>query len=640
MLSENFQRLFLSICTQHRLYLSVVGIQLCISLTFVIALVLVYHYPLRIIGLSFLYICTLCIAQTMILLLLVTLIPVSRRRVLHNCTAITLGAISFFLLLLYLANIGSNAAWGSFVSGGLLLQAPQHIDALAEILQMPVALFYSALVVAFGLLCALASVCSPRVTKEIRSFHQNLVSKSPTVQRHAARWVILAVLTFSGFVGAYTTLTFAADGWADYQGEPFSALFISDDALFRNNAYLSAISRRDREIRSTYNHPEHRPEKNVILITSDSLRASFLPMYGWPRDSTPFLNSLFQEKKLIALNHVFATCPESVCGISSILASREYRNITPGLFKLNELLSDVGYSVRFILSGTHNWAGIREIYGNSIDYYIDGLSFESVTVNDDRGVLKALAAQPPKANQPAFFYIHLMSTHMLGRILMVKTGDTNIPLRSSEQTGFAVRPWFQKSVYEASVTQMDATIANIFSILDKKGYLKNSLVIITADHGESLGESGRYGHLQNVAHEALEIPLLIVDSEIDHYRQPVYVTQLDIAPTIVDRLGLVVPQSWQGRSLLQPNSDTNVTIHQTIGRPPTYAVYYSRGSHLYKLITQKFLPNHLDDTDALYELNQDPAEEQNRIATAPPDMLELLRERLVGYQRTQLAYWR
>jgi len=93
----------------------------------------------------------------------------------------------------------------------------------------------------------------------------------------------------------------------------------------------------------------------------------------------------------------------------------------------------------------------------------------------------------------------------------------------------------------------------LLTTLGHKGYLANTLVVITADHGEALGEHGLYAHANSVREEVLQIPLAL----ISYGYQPVPLTiksgssQTDISPTILAEFGMTLPLTWTGKPLQQ-----------------------------------------------------------------------------------------
>ena len=114
--------------------------------------------------------------------------------------------------------------------------------------------------------------------------------------------------------------------------------------------------------------------------------------------------------------------------------------------------------------------------------------------------------------------------------------------------------------------------------------------------------------------------MLLYDAPATTYPDLSFATQVDIAPTIVDRLGLPIPSSWEGRSLLAP-ATTRVTCHQTYFVPNRYAVLYRRQDTLFKFIAT---PQY--GKEELYDLVRDRGEAHN-LMTEQPELAALLREK-------------
>jgi arylsulfatase A-like enzyme len=108
-----------------------------------------------------------------------------------------------------------------------------------------------------------------------------------------------------------------------------------------------------------------------------------------------------------------------------------------------------------------------------------------------------------------------------------------------------------KNYYDNGVLQADAKIAELLQALGAKGYLENTLVVLTADHGEALGENGVFAHGNGVSEEELRIPLFMIaygytPARLAH--NPA-VSQVDIAPTVLAELGIAPPSIWDGTPL-------------------------------------------------------------------------------------------
>jgi arylsulfatase A-like enzyme len=100
---------------------------------------------------------------------------------------------------------------------------------------------------------------------------------------------------------------------------------------------------------------------------------------------------------------------------------------------------------------------------------------------------------------------------------------------------------------------------------------------------------------------------------------------VDIAPTILDRLGLPIPESWEGQSLLAP-SRTRFTFHQTYFVPNRFGVLYRNDRALFKFIAT---PQY--GTEELYDLTTDHREVRNLIV-AEPALAAVLREKVREYR--------
>jgi arylsulfatase A-like enzyme len=109
--------------------------------------------------------------------------------------------------------------------------------------------------------------------------------------------------------------------------------------------------------------------------------------------------------------------------------------------------------------------------------------------------------------------------------------------------------------YDAALRTTDALVGALIERLRERGLLRNTLVIVTADHGEAFGEHGYYTHGVRVDETVMHVPLVIrLPDEIAGARRGQSVDELvrvvDIMPTVLDVLGLPVPPGLDGISLL------------------------------------------------------------------------------------------
>jgi hypothetical protein len=398
---------------------------------------------------------------------------------------------------------------------------------------------------------------------------------------------------------------------------------------FEPTARRQAVADRDAVLRASYpRHVANAHRRNVVVIIVDSLRADHMQAYGYQRATTPFLSELVQRGSMKKVEKAFSTCSESFCGITSTLASREFRDISVHTFQLQDVLRDQGYDTWFLLSGNHSsWNGLTSFYGTSPATLFDGTHTRRYTMDDDRLVLEGLEQVPNASpDRPAFFYFHLMSPHYLG----VQFASSHVFTRADDRVDPGLEPYKilkelnKPDRYDDKVRQADEMIRQIFDALAAKHYLDNALAVVTGDHGEGLGER-HWAHGWNLYNEDIRIPLLLYDASPVTYPDLTFGAQVDIAPTILDRLALPIPASWEGESLLRP-ARKRFTYHQTYFFPNRFAVLYRDEQALFKFIAT---PEY--KVEELYDLTADRGELRN-LLTEKPVLAALLRDKMLAYR--------
>jgi arylsulfatase A-like enzyme len=119
--------------------------------------------------------------------------------------------------------------------------------------------------------------------------------------------------------------------------------------------------------------------------------------------------------------------------------------------------------------------------------------------------------------------------------------------------------------------------------------------------------------------------MLFYDSPKASYPDLTFAAQVDIAPTILDRLDLPIPESWDGQSLLAP-SRKRFTYHQTYFVPNRFAVLYREDRALFKFIAT---PQY--GSEELYDLTTDHSETRN-LVNDKPELATLLRDKVHAYR--------
>jgi arylsulfatase A-like enzyme len=529
--------------------------------------------------------------------------------------ALLFAATFTFQVYLYALDAVSNAFWGRNITGQLVVSFLPTVWSGKE--PIPVGAAGIALFT-FGVIATMTLASrwwGPMLDDSLRAW------RLPRLRLVAA-------------IATAATVFAATISWGVHSDRPLwntelvAGFFRPFPFAFEPTQRRRAAGDRDDVLRAAYpRHVATARRKNVLLVIVDSLRADHMQVYGYQRPTTPFLSRLVQSGRMKKVADAFSTCSESFCGITSTLSGREFRDISARDFQIQDVLRDEGYQTWFLLSGNHRaWNGLTEFYGASDGTYFDGSQTRRYSMDDDRGVLEAMEHVPEASpDRPAFFYVHLMSTHYLG----VQFPQSHVYTRPDDQVNpgpdaYSMLPALDKpDRYDDKVTQADDVIRQVFEALGAKHYLDDAVVVVTADHGEGLGER-HWAHGWHLYNEDIRIPLLLYDAPAASYSNLTFATQVDIAPTILDRLGLPIPASWAGRSLVSP-AIKQYSVHQTYFLPNRFAVLYRDGDALFKFIAT---PQY--GQEELYDLRHDSGEGRN-LAADQPALAGLLRERVRTY---------
>ncbi len=289
----------------------------------------------------------------------------------------------------------------------------------------------------------------------------------------------------------------------------------------------------------------HRP--SVLLITVDTLRADYLSCYGSQRVATPHLDSLAADGALFV--NAYCQVPLTPPSHASILtgtypATHGLRDFTSGAMNtsvptLASLLREEGYRTAAFVSAfvlDRSWGLDR-----GFDLYVDDFEaadFEGVNPGNvqrrasetvDR--LLGWLAQTPS---PYFAWLHLFDPH--------HDYDPPEPYRSR----------YANDLYAGEVAYTDSQIGRVLAELRKSGKYESTVIVVTSDHGESLGEHGEQEHGFFLYESVIRVPLIFkLPGSYDAVRRLEGLAQtIDIVPTILQALRLPSHPAVEGRGLL------------------------------------------------------------------------------------------
>ncbi|MCP4607931.1 MAG: sulfatase-like hydrolase/transferase [Planctomycetes bacterium] len=166
--------------------------------------------------------------------------------------------------------------------------------------------------------------------------------------------------------------------------------------------------------------------------------------------------------------------------------------------------------------------------------------------------------------------------------------------------------------YDSRIRHTDYAVERLITYLQESGILDNSLIIITADHGEEFFDHGGIGHAPNLYDELIHVPLIISAPDIPKGVQSDRIVQhMDIAPTILDMLGLPVPKLFQGENLFNETSRQGI-ICEVSNEINKAKIDLGKLKVAYRTRGWKYIHT-VEGKDELYNLAEDPTERSNLI---------------------------
>jgi glucan phosphoethanolaminetransferase (alkaline phosphatase superfamily) len=521
----------------------------------------------------------------------------------HRGTRIYLLAVlpilDLILLTIYFSTVMSNLIWSGNITMQLALSYIVDLGVMRETLP------------ALNILLIFLPVTYLLLITTYQFLLQHHYDEDNTGEQAQIKLTTYSALGFIA-TGLLLQISFDREDPGIWDGEPISNLFLDYIPMFEFDETLPELEILDTESRSTSSRESSAQQRNVVLIMVDALRADHLMAYGYHRDTSPFLNGLRAAGELITVRSVHSSCSESACGILSVLSGKEFADIRSNTPHIGNILKGHGYTSSFIVTGNHAWGGLRTMY--DADYLSDGESREDYSVNDDAGIIADLEKLDLDTSKPNFLYFHLYSAHELG--LRHRQFNEYLPLQTSFNpiaSLFADEEdlLLQKiNNYDNGVLQADFFIAQIFAELERQGILENSVIYITSDHGQAFGEHGHHGHTRFLYEEHTSIPLFIFDPIAENYQNTEYATHIDIAPTILDSLG--IEADMPGISLLQPAPETRVTRHQSTIVDGWKLNLVKLGDMAYKHLWEGIDYGERKN-EMLFDISNDPLEQNNLI---------------------------
>jgi arylsulfatase A-like enzyme len=387
------------------------------------------------------------------------------------------------------------------------------------------------------------------------------------------------------------------------------------------------------------------PVPNVILVVIDALRRDHLEAYGYDKPTSPVMASLARTG--IIFDRAFSHGSQTFNSTATLLTSRYFPYLLPRPERMADIaelpqkvagrharvpiLAQANITLAEILSSAslHTVGIFTNPHHHSTSGFWQGFDEALFLTSRSGPVPYARGGQVHRAffdwydnrsdDSPYFAYLHFMDVHnpyrpprfLRKRFVEVQGRDLYVNgLPGPDREPTAVDLAFMMSLYDAEIRFVDLVIENLIDDLRQRGDWSNTILIVTADHGDEFLDHGGLGHGASLEMEMLHIPLIIHGPGVPARRESSLVRQLDLAPTILGLFGLDAQPEFEGASLtplLGTHSPSGLEI------PSSFAWV----ANLRSLTTRQwhFIRNLESGETRLYDLTQDPTGRLNLAGT-------------------------
>ncbi len=406
-----------------------------------------------------------------------------------------------------------------------------------------------------------------------------------------------------------------------------------------------------------------RDKPNILFLLVDSLRSDHLGLTGYPRPTSPCLDSLASAG--VAFTSCIAQAPFTMPSVASMLtglypSSAVYWTdihvpgkarsgpavaLGRGVSCIPLILRPHGYvSAAFETNPNvgHRILGLRHQF-NHFDGSLEGCWYKDSAERVNQQALRWLCSADVER---WFCLIHYMDVHLpyqpprdFARRYLKSSGNFPVVdaawLREQARDGHLTPQELERVValYDGAVTYLDAQVCILLDMLEGLPASENMLVVVASDHGDEFMEHDYVGHGHSLHEELIRCPLVL--SWNGHLRGgrvcEVPVQNIDIVPTILDLIGVAVPEAVEGRSLTPLMSG-----------PPSRlpAMSEMQGVSVRRGRWELWLRS--SGEESLYDVVSDPLEQEDLVQVLPDTaqslerQIEAWRSTLVKAQRPSL----
>jgi arylsulfatase A-like enzyme len=395
---------------------------------------------------------------------------------------------------------------------------------------------------------------------------------------------------------------------------------------------------------------------NVLFIVLDTVRASSMSLYGYARATTPRLEAF--ARHAIRFDNAIATAPWTLPSHATFFTGRYPTELSANWTtplddtypSVTEVFADNGYATGAFVANVEyasRRAGLGRGFARFEDYRVNfarlimSSSLSRFVVSNPRmrdlfdyreitgrkrapDVNRAFLEWSAAQQRPWFAFLNYYDAHEpylppapFAATFGVPT-DPPAGWQAPEDRESVEQQRIVQAAYDASIAYLDAQLGALFDELERRGALANTIVVITSDHGELLGEHRLYSHGNSLYLPLLRVPLLVAmpSTRAAPRTRSDFVTLRDLAVTMLELAGLRNDAGLPGRSLIAPAEADPAPaspILASVDPAPNQLDWYpsSRGSMRSLIHAPYQYIRYADGGEELYDIVADPGQQRN-----------------------------
>jgi arylsulfatase len=357
-----------------------------------------------------------------------------------------------------------------------------------------------------------------------------------------------------------------------------------------------------------------RADMNVLIVSFDALRADALGLYGYHRDTSPNLDAFAQQA--LVFEHAYSAAPVTPTSFASAFTGQ----LSFRVFHSWSLLETTTLAGVYSSAGFNTFAVLNNAQLVAERHFDQGWQSYQVLNDPDETVLETGLAEIERMGDQRFMgWIHFISPHTpydprpMSEHFYDPSYSGPIQSAAGELTHVENDDDLKRvrDLYDGEIFFADHLFQRLIDRLTQLGLMDNTLIVVTADHGEEFYDHGKLQH-NSQYEEVIRIPMLIRHPDVARgSRTDAPYLNADLLPTLAAISGIAIEEVPDGIDLTRPWRPDRLRV--SVGMTGRLLRQVSGTRENDKLIVT-CKPDYAEE---MYDLGQDPGEQSNRILDDP-----------------------